>query len=130
MHALPVTSLYAALLALVLLALSARVIAIRRAQRISVGAGGDKTLEIRMRSHANFCEYVPFILLLLAMLELGGLPAQGLHGLGGALVVARVAHPFGMEGAGLIFRMVGMLLTFAVLIIATLALLAQALPGA
>ena len=126
MVALPITALYAGLLALLLVALSFRVIALRRAQRISLG-GGDARLEQRIRSQANFCEYVPLALLLLGLLEAGDLAPWVLHGLGMALLVGRLAHPWGIEGAGMVFRQVGTLLTFGVLILAAVALLALAM---
>jgi len=130
MAALPVTTLATGLLGLLLVVLSFRVIAVRRAGQVSLGTGGNPLLEKRMRSHANFCEYVPFCLLLLGLLEAGGaLPAPALQALAALLVVARLAHPFGLEGAGMAFRMVGMIGTFSVVIIGALALLAQALGG-
>jgi hypothetical protein len=125
--ALPITSLFTALLALLLLVLSFRVIGIRRAEKISLGTGGSATLEKRCRSHANFCEFVPMALLLLGLLEAGGAEAATLYGLGGLLLVARLAHPLGIEGAGLIFRMIGMLGTFAVLVVGAALLLRASL---
>jgi uncharacterized membrane protein YecN with MAPEG domain len=125
---LPITSLYAGILGLVLLVLSFRVIAVRRSARISLGAGGNPVLERRIRSHANFCEFAPLILLLLALAELGGaMDGTWLYALGGALVVGRVAHPFGIEGAGMNFRLIGMISTFSALIGLSLGLLVRAL---
>lgn len=118
MAALPVTTLATGLLGLLLVVLSFRVIAVRRAGQVSLGTGGNPLLEKRMRSHANFCEYVPFCLLLLGLAEAGAaLPTPALQALAALLVVARLSHPFGLEGAGMAFRMVGMIGTFTVVII-------------
>jgi uncharacterized protein len=62
----PATALWAALLAPVCLWLSMRVIGQRRRARIAIGTGGDPALERAMRAQANFAEYVPFALVLMA----------------------------------------------------------------
>ncbi len=127
MAVLPVTTLATALLGLLLLALSFRVIAVRRAGQVSLGSGGNKLLEKRIRAHGNFCEYVPFCLILLGLLEAGAvLPTAALQGLAALLVLARLSHPAGIEGAGMGFRMFGMIGTFAVVIIASITLLLRA----
>ena len=60
-----ITGLYGALIALVFLALSARVIMYRRANQLGLGDHGDKSLMKRMRAQANCAEYAPFGLLLM-----------------------------------------------------------------
>lgn len=76
---LTVTAPYAAALAIVFLVLSVRVIVLRRARAIGFGSTDNPELERRVRVHANFAEYTPFALLLLAMAELRGAPALWLH---------------------------------------------------
>src|SRR5207248_9924879 len=85
-----VTPFYAGLLALIFFVLSMRVVAVRG--RVSLGDGGDPMVLRRMRGHANFAEYVPLILLMMALLELGRSPAWALHAVGAVLVIARVLH--------------------------------------
>ena len=85
-----VTPLYAGLLAFLFLVLSARVIAVRG--RVSLGDGGDPVVLRRMRAHANFAEYVPLILLMMSFLELNHASPLMLHGMGAALVIARLLH--------------------------------------
>src|ERR1043165_2979942 len=85
-----ITPFYAGLLAIIFFALSMRVVAVRG--RVSLGDGGDPTVLRRMRGHANFAEYVPLILLMMALLEFGHLPAWQLHFIGAALVISRVLH--------------------------------------
>ena len=67
---MPITALYAGLLAPLFLLLSVRVIRQRRGAKVAVrGDGGDAMLLRRMRVHANFAEYVPLALLLMALAE-------------------------------------------------------------
>ena len=89
-----VTALYAALLALLLVYLSARVIGRRRALRIGMGEGDDPLLARWIRAQANLAEYAPLGLLLLLILELGGWTPWVLHLLGLLLVAGRCAHAF------------------------------------
>ena len=100
---LPISSVIAAACALMLIVLSARV-GLRRFQtRISLLDGGDTELRRRMRAQANFVEYVPLAVLLLALAELQGAPAGLLWGLGGGLVGALL----GYSGCRLWNRQVG-----------------------
>ncbi len=93
----PVTGIYVALLALVGLVLQQHVGRERLRSGISLYHGDDEPLAVAMRRQANFVEQVPIALVLLAVLELNGAGALWLHGLGIALLVARVVHPFGLE---------------------------------
>lgn len=114
-----VTSIYAGLLALVFLALSIRVIQGRGSAGVSLGDGGDGRLNRRIRAHANFAEYVPLCLGLIALLEIGGAPTWLLHGLGAGLLIGRIGHGYALAIAEHFppGRMVGTVLTFLVLLI-------------
>ena len=126
-----VTPLYAGLLALWLMLLSLRVIDRRRSARVSLGDGGNSLLQRAIRGQANFIEYVPLALLMLAILELSKFSIYVLHAIGILLLVARVLHgyafsfkrnfPFG--------RYWGALLTFVVIIAEALMCLYQAYLG-
>lgn len=111
-----VTALYAAALALILVVLSARVIAVRRRLRIAVGDAGDDMLARRIRAHGNFTEYVPLALILMLAGEVAGAPDWMLHVLGAALVVGRVTHAWSLSAHSIPGRTIGMVLTFAVLV--------------
>ncbi|WP_198371090.1 MAPEG family protein [Roseomonas rosulenta] len=126
MHA---TAFWAALLAPVYLWLSLRVIGLRRRLRVAIGAGGQPALERGMRAQANFAEYVPFALVLLALAEAGGTPWWVLHPLGAALLAGRIAHGWGItrESEDFRFRVGGMMATFGVIACAALAALGTAL---
>lgn len=90
-----VTMFYAGLLALLLVAMSARLVTLRRRLRVGLGSGGNEVLQRQVRAHANFCEYVPLALLLLLLLEASAVVAWWqLHALGAVLVVARILHGF------------------------------------
>ena len=89
------TPIYAGLLAILFLVLSVRVVAVRG--RVSLGDGGDAVVLRRMRGHANFTEYVPLILLMMAMLELSHFSIYFLHAAGIILVVARLLHGYALS---------------------------------
>ena len=89
---LPITSIAAALLALFLIPLSMRVGILRYRKKIWLLDGGDPELTRRIRVQANFVEYVPIALVLMALVEFGGASAALLWSLGGLLVVSRVVH--------------------------------------
>jgi uncharacterized membrane protein YecN with MAPEG domain len=112
-----ITSFYAALLALLFGALSVRTLLLRRRLRVAVGDAGNTELLRAMRVHANFAEYVPLCLLLVAFCEVQGTPAGWLHLALAGLVVARLSHAYGVsqvdEPFG--FRVLGVALTLTVL---------------
>lgn len=113
-----ISLLFASLHVLLMLILAVRVVGYRRAQKIGIGDGGDKLLARRVRVHANFIEYVPLALLMLALLELSGLPAAWLWALGGTLLVSRILHAAGLSrhSGYSIGRFWGTLLTWIVLV--------------
>ena len=114
-----ITALYAGLLALLFVGLSVQVIRRRVSNMVSLGDGGDAELSRRVRVHGNFAEYVPLALILIALSETLGAPALLLHALGLATLVGRASHAWGLSPANKMqaFRTVGMMLTFAALII-------------
>jgi uncharacterized membrane protein YecN with MAPEG domain len=89
-----VTPLYAGLLALWFLLLTLRVVQERQRTHIALGDGGDAILARRIRGHANFAEYVPLALLLLAILELSRFSIYVIHALGMALLISRLLHGY------------------------------------
>ena len=116
-----ITLLYAGLLGILSLALSYLCGSLRGKTGISIGDGGNTELLLAMRRHANFVEYVPLALILIALLEMNGVAAIAIHSLGGALFVCRVAHALGlkadtMAGAG---RLIGAAGTALVTLVAS-----------
>jgi len=126
-----ITALYAGLLAPLFVLLSMRVIALRRRDRVALGDGGSAGLARRIRVQANFVEYVPLALLLIALAEAMTAPAALLHLMGLALLFGRMSHAWGvsqdLEVLG--FRAAGMLATFSVLLIASATCLVLAVGG-
>lgn len=129
MNLFPITSIYAALCALLVLILAVRVAAIRRSQKIGIGDGGNRVLERRIRIHANAIENVPLLLILLGLAEAAGLAPWALHAAGGTLIVARALHAHGLtQSAGHSFgRLYGVVLTWALLLGLSLTLLIRPL---
>jgi uncharacterized membrane protein YecN with MAPEG domain len=121
--------IYAALLALLFIVLSVRTLRLRKRLKIAVGDAGDKTMLRAMRVHANFAEYVPLALLLLAMIELRGAPGWMVHALGTALLLGRLSHAWGVsqdrERFG--FRVFGMATTLGTITVAAVSLLLGAM---
>ena len=120
---------YAAIFALVFVTLSFRVIKARRQEKIAIGAGGSAVVERAMRVHANFAEYVPFALLLLFFIEQKGAHFLYVNFLCLLLLVGRGVHIFGVsnENENFRYRVLGMSMTFATIILAALTLLFMAL---
>jgi uncharacterized membrane protein YecN with MAPEG domain len=125
-----VTPLYAGLLAFWFLLLSVRVVNHRR-RGVSLGDGGDPKMLRVIRGHANFAEYVPLALLLMAILELSRISIYVLHALGLTLLVARLLHGYALSFARQFQfgRFWGAALTFVVLGIEAVLCLYQAFLG-
>lgn len=113
-----ITLLFAALHAVLVVVLAARVAMLRYNAKIALGDGGDKVMTRRVRAHGNLIENAPLALLLLGLLELSGLDARWLWGFGGTLLLGRLLHAYGLSrrsgtSPG---RFLGMALTWAVLL--------------
>src|SRR5260221_5435254 len=87
---------YAAILVLMFVVLSVRVIELRASSKIGIGNGNDPAMERRIRVHGNFAEYVPLALLLLAFMEMQQQPRYLVHILCIVLIVARIIHAIGV----------------------------------
>ena len=93
----PITSLFAAALGVLMLALWLGVTKHRAKAGISIGDGGDIALHEKIRRHGNVIEWVPMTLVLLALAEAGGAGAPWLAAAGGLALLGRVVHPFGLR---------------------------------
>jgi uncharacterized protein len=125
----PVTAIYASLLAVLLVVLSFRVIGHRRAQRVEIGDGADRELMRRMRVHANFVEYTPYALILMALVESLAAPKLLLHALGLTLLTGRCLHAYALSQTPHILQMrvLGMILTLTTLLAGAVACIAYAI---
>lgn len=114
---LQVTLTIAAAAALLNFWLALRIGAIRRAHSISVGDGGNEALTRRMRAQANFIEFTPIILILIALIDLSGKGAPWLGWVGGSYIIGRILHALGMDGEPFqIGRMIGTIISLLVLL--------------
>ena len=95
----PITALYAGIFAIFALVLSFRAGGFRGKTGISVLYGEPQNMELaeRVRVHQNFLEYVPIVLILMAVIELNSGSATFLHSTGALLVVVRIAHAIGLK---------------------------------
>ena len=123
-----ITATYLGVLGLLYAFLGLRVARTRRGEKIGFGDGDNRFLRSAIRAHANFVEYVPIIVLMNALLEMGGAASVQMHVVLGTLTVSRVLHPFGMHAKPMtpqfiVGRIVGMILTFLVLVASALLLL-------
>jgi hypothetical protein len=134
MHLPSISALYLAVLALLYTGLAIQVARLRQRDRAAFGDNGSVELRTAIRVHANFIEYVPIITLMVAMLEMSGLPAMRVHLLMGALVLSRLLHPLGMSAKSnslrfRIGRVGGITLTFFLLISCSVLILSRAWSG-
>jgi uncharacterized membrane protein YecN with MAPEG domain len=93
----PITALYLAIFAVfggILAFFPGR---IRGSDGISIGDAGRPDLLLAMRRHGNFVEYVPYFMIMFAALELNGSGPLLLHGLGLAMLLARILHAVGIK---------------------------------
>ncbi|MCB2108411.1 MAG: MAPEG family protein [Rhodobacteraceae bacterium] len=115
---LNVTLATAGALGLLYIVLAARVIQGRFRHQVSLGDGGQADMIARIRTHANFSEYVPFVLILMALLELSGANKTVLGVTGVSFVICRIAHAIGIpRKAPNPFRFVGTVGTFLLILL-------------
>lgn len=122
-------ALWSGLIILVMVVLSIRVTLARRKHRVSLGDAGE--LAVPARTFANAAEYAPIGVAALILLAQVGASSLEIHLIGGALLLGRVIHPFGLmiRRAPNAPRAIGMILTWGALIgAAVLLLLAAATP--
>ncbi|MFM9935762.1 MAG: MAPEG family protein [Novosphingobium sp.] len=114
---LPITLCSAAAAALINAWLAIRCGQVRTAEKILMGDGGNDTLIARMRAQANFVENTPFVLALIAALELALGGSTALAAVAGVYMIGRVLHALGMEGGTFAKgRMVGTMITLLTLL--------------
>ena len=120
-----ITATYAAIIAILYIAMSAYVITTRAKTNVLLGDGGNPTMLLAMRRHGNMAEYAPLALLVMGLAEMLGLGSLWLHVSGTALVTGRLLHPLGLhDGDGRVApRIAGTLATFAAILVPSIAIL-------
>lgn len=112
---LPIALTAAAAAAFINLWLGIRVGQVRTSENVSVGDGGNEKVIRRMRAHANFIEYTPIVVVLIALIEMATGTTTWLWAVMAIYMVGRVLHPFGMDGwrPG---RMIGTMATMLIMV--------------
>ena len=123
MNAIPITAVFTALLALMLVGLSVRVTVLRARKKISFFDGGDPELGRSLRVQGNFIEYVPMALLLMGLMESLGTRHWVVYAFGAALIAARISQAFGLYSGIFPARVAGTGGTWFLLIAGALAVL-------
>ena len=124
------TSIYAALLALMLIFLSIKIIKNRRFSKVEIGDNGNDFLQRTIRAHGNFVEYTPIFLIMLILAEVGGLNKYLIHFFGIIYILGRISHAYGIAVAevknrNFKYRVSGMICTFSCLASLALVLVVQ-----
>ncbi len=128
------TPLFAVFFTVFYVLLSLNVIKNRFANNISLGSkkGSEENrqMEVAIRSHANFIEYVPLALILFYFIEMLSMSSHAVFYLGCSLFVGRVMHFLGMNNPKkmMILRKLGMVITLLVLLISSVLLALRYIP--
>jgi len=122
---LPITLATAGAAGIINFWLGLRVGRVRHSEKVSIGDGGNPRLTARMRAHANFAEYAPFVLILIALIEFTAGTSLWLWVVAALFLLARIAHPLGMDGLRHA-RLFGIVVTLVVMV--GLAIYAAVLP--
>lgn len=114
---LPVTLCTAAAAGILTLWMMVRTGQVRAKAHIAHGDGDNPHLIRRMRAQLNFVESAPFILLLIAGIELSGKGGQWLGYIAAFYILGRIAHTVGMDNEEVGKpRMIGVAITMLTLI--------------
>jgi len=96
---IPITLMYASVMAVFALVLSFQAGSTRGKLGISVLFGDPVNMELaeKVRRHQNFLEYVPMLLILFGAIEASGGSSMFLYVAGDLLIIARIAHAIGLK---------------------------------
>ncbi len=108
----PASALYGSFLAIITIFLAMNVSRNRGRAKTLYGHGGDEGLENAIRAHGNAAEYVPIGILMLVVAEIMGANATSMHGLGGTMLIGRIASTHGILTRINGSRVIGALLTW------------------
>ncbi|WP_111497062.1 MAPEG family protein [Marinobacter bohaiensis] len=119
----PVTAVFAAFTAILMLFLAWRVTTFRRRYQVGLGDNGEKAFQVAIRAHANLVEYAPITLILMGLGELNGVYVHYVYAVGMLFIVGRLLHAWGFirsQGGYAISRMIGTLLTWLSILVMAL----------
>jgi uncharacterized membrane protein YecN with MAPEG domain len=107
-----ITGLYASLLFFLYFKLTRNVINLRKKNNIVLGDGKNQLLQMAMRAHGNFIEYVPMGLILMGALEFNKMNKLIVFVLGAFFLAGRIYHAASLQKEiNINFRIRGMKLT-------------------
>ncbi len=114
---LPITSISAAFLAVLLLVLAVQTVRKRLALKAAFGDADDPGLIAASRSHGNLAEHAPIVLIMLGLLENAGANSGLLIAFAAAFSLGRIAHAIGLHqpsepGKAPLMRQAGVILTW------------------
>ncbi len=127
MEYLPITSIIAASLAVIMFALTSMVsigrINLGKAEgnsaKYPIHDGNNENLKRRISAFSNFTEYAPMCLVMIALIEINGATSTLIWSLGLAFVAGRILHVIGMltNPHFPLPRIIGMFATYAALLV-------------
>ncbi|MGE5538603.1 MAG: MAPEG family protein [Gemmatimonas sp.] len=123
---------YIGVFALLLVILSVRVSLARRQHHVALGDGGKPEVLRAMRAQANYVEYAPTFMILLAALAFVREPSWMIHALALIFLAGRLIHAWAMTQeipAQLRGRVAGMTLTWAAIVAGAVMLLGRVIVG-
>lgn len=122
---MPITTISAGFIGILLLILSANVTKWRGRTKTSVGDGGNSDLLCAIRAQGNLVEYVPVLLILIGLMEYGHVSKYIVLAVAIMTVVGRYLHGWGLTRGQTpnMSRFVGTLLTFIALLVGSVAAL-------
>jgi uncharacterized protein len=91
-----ITILFTGILGIMFFGLSLRTILGRGKNKVNLGTGNSDDMLRRVRTHANFAEYIPFLLIIMGLLEYQGTPDTILYLFGTVVVIGRMLHFYGL----------------------------------
>ena len=117
---LPITSLVAAICAIMLLITAIDTVRQRLRLKTAFGDAGDSRLISASRSHGNLAEHAPIVILMIGMLELNEANHIVLMSIGALFLVGRAAHIVGLytpsePGKAPVPRQIGVVTTWLTL---------------
>lgn len=94
-----ITILFTAILGIMFFGLSLRTILGRGKNKVNLGTGNSDDMLRRVRTHANFAEYIPLLLIIMGLLEYQGVSDTLLYAFGTIVVIGRILHFYGLYSA-------------------------------